>query len=354
MIADGKLIVADRDAYDVDDIWRCLDAKTGEEIWTLTYPQPGKLDYGNSPRATPLIDLDNKRAFLLSAFGLLHAVDFETGNVLWKKDIVRSFSGVPPIWGFATSPILVGGKLIVSPGGNDAAVAALDPANGNTIWKSPAATPIEKSGYASPLVATFDGIEQVILYGERSLFGVELATGKRLWSHQPKRSGDFNVPTPFAVGNRLFTTTENNGSRLYDFDGSGRIKENFVAQNDDLSPDCSTPILIDGRIFGVWNDLFVLDAATLQTDATFSDEGLSGYVSIIGGKTSSGQTYLLTVSETGVVLLWRVGGTECKIIARCQALGEGDLLTHPALVGDKLYLRNVREVAVLQFVPPKE
>jgi len=349
VVADGKLIVSDRDAFDTSDIWRCLDAETGEEIWMLTYSQPGRLDYGNSPRATPVIDLNNNRVFLLSAFGLMHAVDFETGDILWRQNVVRSFGGTIPIWGISTSPILADGKLIVSPGGNDAALAALDPANGEVIGKTPAATPAEQTGYASPLVATFDGVEQVILYGERSLFGVELATGNRLWEHRPRRSGDFNVPTPFAVGNRLFVTTENNGSRLYEFDGTGKIKEPFIAQHDELSPDTSTPVMIDGKIFGVWHDLFVLDADSLRPLASYSDEGLSGYVMLIAGKTSSRQTYLLTVSERGVVLLWRVNGDECVIVDRSQPLGDADMLAHPALVGDVLYLRNVNGIAALRF-----
>ena len=62
------VIVADRDATDTRDIFRCLDARTGQATWTLEYATPGRIkDYGNSPRATPLID--QGRVYTLGGHG---------------------------------------------------------------------------------------------------------------------------------------------------------------------------------------------------------------------------------------------------------------------------------------------
>ena len=51
----GSVVVADKDQSQENDVFRCLDADTGREIWNLTYPAAGKLDYTNSPRANPVI-----------------------------------------------------------------------------------------------------------------------------------------------------------------------------------------------------------------------------------------------------------------------------------------------------------
>ena len=64
-VAQGCVIVSGRDARDQKDLWTCLEADTGDLRWSLTYPAPGRLDYGNSPRATPLIS--GERAWLLGS-----------------------------------------------------------------------------------------------------------------------------------------------------------------------------------------------------------------------------------------------------------------------------------------------
>src|SRR4029079_7374213 len=76
------VIISDRDPADRVDIFRCFNAD-GSERWTLRYPAPGELDYGNSSRATPLID--GELVFLAGAQGHLHAVEWASGKIRWKK-----------------------------------------------------------------------------------------------------------------------------------------------------------------------------------------------------------------------------------------------------------------------------
>jgi hypothetical protein len=84
VVATGKVVlVADRELDDTVDAWRCLDAATGKSRWAVRYPAPGGLDYGNSPRAAPLID--GERVFLVGAQGHVHCVDLETGRLLWQR-----------------------------------------------------------------------------------------------------------------------------------------------------------------------------------------------------------------------------------------------------------------------------
>ena len=48
------VLVADRTATDSGDLFRCLDAATGNERWQLTYPTSGTTkDYGNVPAQRP-------------------------------------------------------------------------------------------------------------------------------------------------------------------------------------------------------------------------------------------------------------------------------------------------------------
>ena len=100
------------------------------------------------------------------------------------------------------------------------------------------------------IVSGLNGITQVVGYDAASLAGWDPQTGRRLWKLIPDYEGDFNVPTPIVVGNKLLVSTENNGTRLYGFDGAGRILPKPLALNEDLAPDTSTPVVCDGLLLG--------------------------------------------------------------------------------------------------------
>ena len=135
-VADGMVVVGDRDAEDRHDVFHGLDAATGERVWTVEYPAEGRLDYGNSPRATPLVH--DGRVYLLGAFGHLHCVNLIDGRVLWERHLRHDFVATSElVWGVCSSPLIVDGRLIVNPGGSEASVVALDPVTGDVIWRAP-------------------------------------------------------------------------------------------------------------------------------------------------------------------------------------------------------------------------
>src|SRR4029077_5346271 len=72
-VADGRLIVAERDFADEHDVYRCLDANTGDLLWLVQFAAPGRLDYGELPRATPVIH--QNKAYVLGAFGGLRCLN---------------------------------------------------------------------------------------------------------------------------------------------------------------------------------------------------------------------------------------------------------------------------------------
>ena len=331
-----RVIVADKDAEKRNDIWRCLRAADGKQQWQVTYPAAGELDYGNSPRATPVIR--EGRVYLLGAFGDLHCVRLADGKVVWRMNMLSRFGGKRPQWGTCAAPLIVDDKLIVNPGGPEASLVALDRRTGRPVWQSPG----REAAYASPIVATLGGVRQIVSYDTASLGGWDPATGKRLWELTPPVEGDFNVPTPVAVDGRLLVTSENNGTRLYAFGGDGRIKPKPVAQNDDLAPDTTTPVVMGGRVFANWDDLFCLDlAAGLRPVWQASDEAYMDYATLIGG---NGRLMVFTVD--GQLLLVKADGPKHVLLDRRRLYREQDaeVWSHPALVGDRLYVRNDLDV----------
>lgn len=335
-VAARRVIVADKDTAGQSDIWHCLDADTGAELWRLVYPAPKKMDYTNSPRANPVVN--KGLVYLLSAFGDLHCVELMSGKIVWKRNLLKDFHGELPMWGTCSTPLVDGNRLIVNPGGTNASVVALDRTDGELVWQSPG----EPAAYGSFVIGTFGGIRQIIGHDAVSLGGWDPRTGRRLWRLVPPAPGDFNVPTPLAIDDRLLVATENNGTRLYAFDRRGIIRPDPLAVNNEFAPDTSTPVLLDGRLYGSGAGLFCLDLERgLQTLWRADSDRLCGYCSLIAGNQR-----VMIVSDTGQLLLVRPNPKRCEVLAHCDLLEseqemDREIWSHPVLVGNRLYARSL-------------
>ncbi len=339
--ADGLVIVGGRDVLDDGDLWLALAADTGEERWRFLYPAPGRLDYGNSPRATPLVA--DGVVFLFGAFGHLHALEAPTGHILWTKNLAQEFS-IPKLdWGLTGSPLLVDGKLIVQPGGRSACLVAMDPKSGKVLWKTSGGKP----GHASFIAASAPGGMQVIGYDADSLGGWSVADGKRLWKVTPRLSGDFNVPTPIRLDERrLFVCTENNGARIYAFTPQGSLRPEPTATCETLAPDSHTPVVSRGRVYGAANGLHCLDANNgLKEIWVNEDEAFQSYVSLIAC-----DHRILAYTTAAELILLADEGETCREVSRLKlANAAKGVLSHPALVGSRLFVRMGRQIARLDL-----
>jgi outer membrane protein assembly factor BamB len=337
------LIVADKTNNTNDDTWRCLNADTGEQLWELTYPAPGELDYTNTPRATPVIVGD--KVYLLSAFGHLHCVELKSGKVLWKRNLLTDFGGKPLSWGFCPSPMIDGDRLFTGTASKDAAVVALDRHTGKLLWK----TPGQPMAHGAMLLDVFGGRRQLVGYDIDSIRGWDPETGHCLWVVTPPKPRDYNVPTPLKLGDWLVLSTDDHGTRLHAFNPDGTIRPHPIASNDELNPEISTPIIVNGLIFGTVNDaLLCLDAANPPvTRWRFEDKAFTEYASFIGG---NGR--VLAMCTTGELILFAAEAKACRIISRLQVFPgkkshSPDIWAHPALVGNRLYLRSPEETVCL-------
>ncbi|MHC4691268.1 MAG: PhnD/SsuA/transferrin family substrate-binding protein [Planctomycetota bacterium] len=329
------VIVADKSK--VNDVFRCLDADTGAQLWAIEYPAPEDMDFSNSPRANPVIY--EGLVYLLGAFGDLHCVKLETGQVVWKKNIVKEFGAELITWGMCSTPLIIADKLIVNPGAKDASIVALDRLTGKVIWK----TPGEPAGYSSFILATFGNVRQIVGYDSISLGGWDPKTGRRLWKLLPDDEGDFNVPTPIYIDGKLLVTTENNGTRLYGFDDDGKIQTKPLAQNPDLAPDSSTPVVINNLVFGCFGGLYCLDLNNdLKTLYSADDDAFFDYAVLIAGN-----DHVLIITVEGDLILIEASGDRYTLKSRLRLFEKSEVFSHPALIGSRMYIRNTTEVCCL-------
>lgn len=337
------VIVADKSEQNDQDIWRCLDAETGRELWTIAYSTSGEMEFTNVPRAAPVIH--GSFVYLLGAFGDLHCVSIEGSRIVWRRNIVKEFNAKLPKWGMCSTPLIVDDMLIVNPGAPDASLAALGLYTGETVWQTPGELP----GYGSLILGTFGGVRQIVGHDATSLAGWDPNTGRRLWTLLPTKKGDYNVPTPVHIDGRLLVATENNGARLYEFDAGGRINPIPIAQNRKLAPDTSTPVAIDGMVFGCFRGLFCLDLGqNLNTlYSTGGDGALNDYTALIAG---NGR--ILAVTVQGELILLRASRQSFTPISRLRLFEDTEVWSHPALVGNRLYIRSMKEICCFLLADP--
>lgn len=334
------VVVSSRDREDRQDVFSCLDAQTGVAFWQHNYAAPGNLDYGNSPRATPVIA--DPYVIVLGAFGDLHVLDLESGDIVWKKNLIRDLGGTLPQWGYAASPIVVEEKIIVQPGGTNSSVVALDLKTGGIVWKATG----RRAAYASPVVYNIAGRDQVIGFDATAVVAWDAANGNKLWEVRPTVKNDFNVPSPVLVEGGLTLTSENNATRFHRFDAMGELSETPSAEFLELAGDSHTPIRLGSRLIGVDRDLIVLDLdRSLGLITKHTDPSLLGYCSLIGC-----EDRVLVTCEDGNVLLFMLGVSNVRELGRFRVGGaKSQILSHPAVAGKKYYVRTSEGIEAWQL-----
>lgn len=348
-LSEGRLFVADKSLDRTRDVWRCLDADSGQELWRWECGAPGTMDFGNSPRAQPVIA--GGGVFVLGAFGDLACLDAASGAVRWQCNLLQRFGGQLPTWGTCSTPLLVDGLLIVNPGCPGAAVTALDVRTGNTVWTGAG----EGAGYGSFILGTFGGVRQVVGHDAVSLGGWDPATGTRLWQVKPPLDGDFNVPTPVDLGDgTLLVCSENNGARRYGFRRKGLIRSEPLAVNPDLKPDISTPVLGRAGLYGSSGALLCLDPKTLRERWRHDGAPFDDYCALVAGKDT-----LLAVGLAGDLVFFADARGAYREVRRlavpaASATAEREFWSHPVVTPHRFYCRDQAAVYAYGFLrgPP--
>ncbi len=335
------VVVGGRDLLDKSDEFICLNSKTGEEVWRHLYPagipadfkdaRSGKLDFGNSPRATPVIVGD--KVITLGAFGDLHCLALASGDEQWAANLLLDFGGKLPTWGFVGSPLVVGKTVVVQTTASDAALVALDLETGDVRWQVGGKGP----GYASLMLREIRSNKQIIGWDSVGAVGWDFADGKKLWSLKPTEPGEFLVPTPVFVGDRLLLVGEHNGTRLHGFDGAGLAETNPQATYADLCPDSHTPVVVGSFVVGVHHRLVCLNGQTLKLLGYDDDRNLGEYGSLI----SNGRDRTLLLTSSGHLFLhfYTSEGKPVQIGHQKLTDEQVEIYSHPAIVGKKFYYR---------------
>jgi outer membrane protein assembly factor BamB len=202
-LGDGPSTADDKDEYVT-----CFDATTGKQVWKTRVGPPwtsGAPSWQHA-RSTPTVVGD--RLYVITPHGLLVCMDTD-GKEQWQKDLKKDLGGQKGDgWGYSESVLIDGDRLICTPGGKDATMAALNPKDGEVIWKAE----VDKgwgAGHSSVIVSEVGGTRVYVqaIGGGRGagVVGVRAKDGKVLWTHNTRGTVAL-IPTPIVQGDLVFAT----------------------------------------------------------------------------------------------------------------------------------------------------
>ena len=262
-VADGRVFITDyMETQRPRGIERAmaLDEKTGKVLWTQEWPADYRgISWPVGPRATPTVDGD--RVYILGADGKLFCFDVQTGAIRWKKDFPQEYKADRMKWafdwGFASSPLVDGDRLIAMVGGQpDAKVVAFDKMTGKEIWR--ALSSDTELGVAQPIIITAGGARQLIIWYPGAVASLDPVSGKQYWEQPYKVGGSMTVAIPAQHGSQLFLTTFYDGPLMLTLDEkkpaatiSWKGKSDSEIQTDGLHAVITTPAIIGDHIYGI-------------------------------------------------------------------------------------------------------
>lgn len=352
---------------------QCIDADTGEVVWSHEYDCPYNIAYPTGPRCTPAIDGDH--VYTLGAQGDLICFHAEFGDVVWKKKLLDEYAAKPPAWGFASHPLIDGDRLFVPVGGDGSALVAFDKSTGEEIWRSGTTRDV---GYA-PLVIFEQGTAppQLIFWHAEAVVSLNPETGEEYWTvtfPDERNPSDTTIATPRIIGDRLLISEFYKGSLMLRIkaDPPG-VEELWRTHKTDprhatsLNSMMTTPVIQGEHAFGiayvgrgegvlrcirledgvaVWSEESWMEEDPIVFATSFIVENQGRYIMF----NDNGELMFANMTPEGFEEIDRAKILEPTSVAR----GRDVVWSHPAFADKKMFARNDKEIICVDLAEKSE
>jgi outer membrane protein assembly factor BamB len=310
------------------------DTETGQILWDVSIPDgetqgtplPKLISDGDAGYAAATPACDEKHVYAIFGTGDLVALD-HSGKKVWQLYLGRPQN----LFGHVSSLVYCGQMLLVQwDHQNNPKVMAVDKQTGKVLWETPRRD-IGMS-WATPLVMTVCDKPQLIVHAVQQTWGIEMATGKKLWSVDAVHSCEV-APSLAFEGNTWIAA--NDASRLIAFQmqPEGTPKQLWFWEEGGL-PDVSSPVALNKRIFFATDGGIIACHSLEDGKRLWEKESADGfYMSPI---IAAGKLYLADRGQ-GLFHVYMADqeGKELSAIS----MGESMNAT-PAFVGSRIYIRS--------------
>lgn len=340
VVEGGRVVVAHRLGDEL--VVEAVDAATGVLLWTFKRATDYVDSFGfdDGPRGVPAAA--DGRVFVHGADGVVDALDLETGVALWQVNTVKDYGSPQGFFGRACSPLVMGGRVIVTPGGKAggqaAGVVALDAATGKQVWQAVE----DEAGYASPVAV---GEKQVLCWmrNEVWLLGAdrgEVLSRRRL---RADMEASVNAAQPVLLGGDrvMLTAGYDVGLHVLKLPGLEPLWEKSGL----LDAHYGTPVPGGGRVFGF--DGRQEMGQTLRCIDLESREKRWQSRSVPGGTLIRVGAHLLVVTEQGELWVVPTEAQAFSPVHEVQILRSGHR-AHPAFADGLLFARDGKQLVAVR------
>jgi len=314
-------------------LWQSLNGQS----WEASARQSWAVPYAGS-RGTPSVDGDT--VYHLSELGRLAAFDIETGKERWNLELLKSFEAERPEYGYSESVLIHGDKLFCCPGGKKGYAAAFEKGTGRTLWAN---TEIkDPAGNCSAVVATINGVEQIITMSQKRVLSFDPENGNLLWQFEFGNKRENSCTDVIVSDGLVFASTGYGGGcillrpkRMDD----GKFSVEQVWKSDLLDNHHGGVILLDGSLYGAGHESrgwFCLDFMTGNKLWQSPGKGSLTY--------ADGRLYCL--DEKGTMSLIRDTNSKWDRVSsfRMPRGGKGLYWAHPVVYDGRLYVRHSEQL----------
>ena len=307
------LNVAESDG-DALSLW-AVNRSKGEVLWKKP------LSIGNNKQrkqnmSSPSPVTDGTTVWVMTGTGFLKAFDFK-GTELWARDIQKDYGRFGLNWGYANSPLLLEGDLIVPvlhgmKTDDPSYLLRIDGKTGKTEWRVERPTKAIRESpdaYITPALARIGSAHEIIINGGDVVTGHDPASGKELWRADglnPDNNPAYRiVASPVTFGDIVIAPTRERPMLILKAGGRGDVTTSHKLWAFQNGPDVPTPVT-DGTYLYVVNDRGIAYCLELKTGkAVYGPERLSPGTYSSSLVLADGKIYI--TSEDGIATVYRAG-----------------------------------------------
>lgn len=339
----------------------CVSREDGSVLWKGDLGKGNTL-FGKQNMASPSPVTDGTHVWALTGAGVLTAFDMN-GHRKWRVDLREAYGEFGLYWGYASSPLLHDGKVIVevlhgATTSNPSYIVAFDGKTGKVVWKVERKSDATKEcpdAYTTPTVLAHNGTERIIVTGADYVTAHDPKTGAEIWRAaglNPDKRGNYRIcASPVAIDGLVYAPT-----RIWPFivlraGGKGDVTTSHLAWKFEGkgAPDVPTPVC-DGKYLYLVNDKGIAACLDAKSGSTVwgPERTQIGTVSaspVLAG----GKLYITNEQATTTVL---AAGPEFKILAT-NKLDDDYTLASPAPAGSQLFIRTSEFLYCVAQPPPQ-
>lgn len=316
---------------------------SGEQIWKQEWKGSMNVPFfaarnGNWIRSTPVTD--ETTVYVGGMRDVLVAMDAKSGTEKWRLDFGQKFGKLPD-FGMVCSPLIDGEHLYVQAGKG---LHKLNRKDGSIVWSSlsDSGNIMSSGAFSSPVIATLNGIRQLIVQTRTFLAGVDLATGDVYWKYEVAAFRGMNILTPTVWKNAIFTSSYGGRSLLLDVEENKTPK---VRWENKIEGYMSSPVVIGDHLYmHLKNKRFgCLDLATGKE--AWITKPFGEYWSTL----TNGQS-ILALDQTGSLRLISANPAEFQMLSERQLTEDEEAWAHVGVLPQRVIVRTQNSLRMYRWM----